>query len=375
MADDPNRYFTCDYFTARDRFLDLARRQGAHVASYAIAARGPKAELLSIDTAYIGAPRPRQLLIVTSGTHGVEGFAGSAIQQQWLDSMNASALSRTTGYLLVHAVNPYGFAWCRRTNEHNVDLNRNALAKFPGPQNAAYARLHTWLNPETAPRWTDFFWIRGLWHLLSQGAARMKQAIAGGQYEFPRGMFYGGQSSEQSIVHLADILNDFACADRVVAIDIHTGLGRFGVPKLLVDFDVGSPAHKELQHYFGPDTVICYGRGSGYDVSGGLTELIARQFTHAQTYPAFLEFGTVSSLRMLATLRRENWAFFHDADGPRYRSAKAKLFAVFCPKSDQWRRLVLQRGTQILNQAEQLLLNGACIPQEMLPAADATGSK
>ena len=29
--------------------------------------------------------------------------------------------------VLVHALNPFGFAWRRRWNENNVDLNRNFL--------------------------------------------------------------------------------------------------------------------------------------------------------------------------------------------------------------------------------------------------------
>ncbi len=32
---------------------------------------------------------------------------------------------QNTGALLIHALNPYGFAWTRRVTEDNVDLNRN----------------------------------------------------------------------------------------------------------------------------------------------------------------------------------------------------------------------------------------------------------
>ena len=60
-----------------------------------------------------------------SGTHGIEGYAGSAIQLAHL-FMRQQKESHPT-LVLVHAVNPHGMAHFRRTNEHNVDLNRNGL--------------------------------------------------------------------------------------------------------------------------------------------------------------------------------------------------------------------------------------------------------
>ena len=58
--------------------------------------------------------------------------------------------------VLLHALNPYGFAWLRRVNEHNVDLNRNFL--LPGEayrgSPAGYAALDPLLNPKSPPaRW------------------------------------------------------------------------------------------------------------------------------------------------------------------------------------------------------------------------------
>src|ERR1051325_1319045 len=117
-------FFAPDYFAARDAFLALARERGARVANHPLSARGPGGETLSIDTAYVGAREPRHLLVIVSGTHGVEGFAGSAMQCQWLAGIAPSQIPRDAGCLLVHALNAYGFAHLRRANEHNVDLNR-----------------------------------------------------------------------------------------------------------------------------------------------------------------------------------------------------------------------------------------------------------
>jgi hypothetical protein len=360
VADNGANDFAPDYFSARDRFLGHAARAGARVAHFPIGARGPDGRELSVDTAYIGTPRPRRLLIVLSGTHGIEGFAGSAIQQRWLMRHDSASLPADTGCLLVHAVNPFGFAWQRRTNEHNVDINRNAIEHFPGPANPAYAQLNDWLNPPTPPRPLDAFWIGGARRLLTHGLASVKQAIAGGQYQFPQGLFYGGMRREESIARLDDIVSAPAWrdAERVVAIDIHTGLGRFATYKLLVDFDVGSAPYRTVERWFGAHLVNGnQARGSvAYRVSGGLNDLMARRFARAQIYPAVLEFGTVSLARMLGALRQENRAYFHAGiNSAAYRRAHEKLRKAFYPGDRLWRQLVLTRGERVLQQAQQAL--------------------
>ena len=54
----------------------------------------------------------------------------------------------------------------------------------------------------------------------------LKNAVAGGQYEFPRGVFFGGSGETQSNALLADELPGIVGnAARVLHIDFHTGLG------------------------------------------------------------------------------------------------------------------------------------------------------
>lgn len=117
--------FSPDYRLARQRFRDAARAAGFALEEHPIEQEGPRGEVLTIDVARKGPPRPRSVLAVSSGTHGVEGFFGSAVQLAWLES--GAALPAEDAALLIHAVNPFGFAWVRRVNEDNVDLNRNFL--------------------------------------------------------------------------------------------------------------------------------------------------------------------------------------------------------------------------------------------------------
>lgn len=351
-------FFPRDYFFARERFIAHARTLGADIASYPIRATGPAGEILSIDTAYFGPAAPRSLLVIISGTHGVEGFAGSALQQQWLASRESTDMPADGGCLLIHALNPYGFAWIRRTNENNVDLNRNALDRFPGPANTGYRRLARWLNPPSPPRRPDLFLLQGAARILRYGFTSLQQAIVEGQYEHPRGLFYGGVRTEESLEILFRLLSDDRRRNiaRAIVIDIHTGIGRFATYKLMVDDAEASSSYRQLEQWFGAGTVASNRPADSiaYRVSGGLTERVTRILGQAKTYAGVLEFGTVPVARMLGTLRRENRAFHFSlpTDAERQRS-RAELLEAFCPRNEEWRRLVLARGQRALAQAHR----------------------
>src|SRR6266567_3145741 len=120
------KFFCTDYFGARNRFRELVRTVGGRLETISIDAKGPKGEDLSIDIAWFGVATPRRVLLHSSGLHGVEGFAGSAIQLQLLNDL--PAIPEDAALIVVHVLNPYGMAWLRRFNENNVDLNRNFLS-------------------------------------------------------------------------------------------------------------------------------------------------------------------------------------------------------------------------------------------------------
>lgn len=356
--------FPTGYGDARERFLALARERGARLATHPIGASGPAGEPLGVDTAYLGAARPRRLFVVLSGTHGVEGFAGSALQQQWLRQFEAGQLPDDGGVLLIHALNPYGFAWLRRVNENNVDINRNALEQFPGPINLAYRRLDDWLNPTSPPGYADFFVLGGTRLLLRHGFAALQQAIVAGQYEFPRGLFYGGAGIEESTAILFAILGGDAWqnVEQSLLLDVHTGIGRFATYKLMVDVAEDSAPYRQLAQWFGADAVAS-NRPQGsiaYRVSGGLTESITRRFGAGRMYAAVLEFGTRPGVRVLAALRRENRAYHHcrASDAPLER-AREDLREMFSPRSAQWRECVLRQGARVLSQGLRACFSSA----------------
>ena len=117
--------FSEDYVEARGKFTLAAREAGAEIASFVLDRRGPEGDELSTDVAWLGPPDANRALVTISGTHGVEGFFGSATQIEWLRRTQTAPLKESIAALHIHAINPYGFAWLRRSNEANIDINRN----------------------------------------------------------------------------------------------------------------------------------------------------------------------------------------------------------------------------------------------------------
>jgi hypothetical protein len=221
-------YFSQDYPAARHWFRSAADRRSLWTDRLEITGTGPDEELLTVDIAWLGDRTATRILLHTSGLHGVEGFAGSAIQLQLLDE--PPVLAADCALVLVHILNPYGMAWLRRANGANVDLNRNFIFSEQQRQGAAkaYEMLDPLLNPPYPPR-IDGFYPRALYFLMRYGYRHLKAAIACGQYSFPHGLFFGGAEPQPEVLTYRQWLKrNLSQAKRLLVVDVHTGLGKAG---------------------------------------------------------------------------------------------------------------------------------------------------
>jgi len=348
--DGARRYFSPDYFTAQARFRSAAAKAGGRLEFLPLTAKGPGGEELGIDIAWFGAETPRRLLLHSSGLHGVEGFAGSAIQLQLLDEL--PGIASDTAIVVVHILNPYGMAWLRRVNENNVDLNRNF--RLVGSHRGAppmYGRVDPLLNPPTPPA-SDLYFARAAFLVLRHGMSTLKQAVAGGQYEFPKGLFFGGNRLEEGPrKYEAFLMERLAEAEKTIVIDVHTGLGKFAEDILLVE----SEDYARLRDVFGTRvTALQPDQGSAYRIAGGLEEMIFRVFSKRR--PDFIgqEFGTYSGMKVIHALREENRWHQYGA-GSLDHAAKRRLKEAFCPDDENWRNAVLRRGRELIQQAVRSL--------------------
>ena len=75
---NPASCFSASYREARERFLRLAAARSVTVDSRVLPRlTGLEGEPLATDVVRLGPAGARRLLVLTSGTHGVEGFCGS----------------------------------------------------------------------------------------------------------------------------------------------------------------------------------------------------------------------------------------------------------------------------------------------------------
>jgi hypothetical protein len=347
-----SEYFSAHYYQASVRFRDAAAAAGANFESLPLSAIGPAGEPLGIDVAWLGAERPRRVLLHTTGLHGVEGFAGSAIQLAILAQSPKPPADTAIAFL--HVLNPYGMAWLRRCNENNVDLNRNFLA--PGEEfrgvSEAYRNIYNLLNPASPPKRLDAFLPRAAGAILRYGFANLKQAVAEGQYEFPQGVFFGGRKIEETAeVVLAWAKSRLAGAQRVFVIDIHTGLGRYGKDVLLVERRPDPEADRQLRERLGPRVQPWNKSGVAYEIRGGFIQALEREFADIEVTAVGQEFGTWSPVRVIYALREEN-CLHHWGDPRALRHfAKRRLVETFCPADHSWRRQIVQRGQAFFAQA------------------------
>src|SRR6476620_12678079 len=145
-------HFAQSYAEARDKFFAAARSRGLGVETHVHPLPGRDGEMLAMDVARDGPADAKELLVVSSACHGVEGFCGSGVQGALLADSAWQAVARATGVavLYVHALNPHGFSWWRRTTHENVDLNRNFRDfTVPPPANDRYDEIASALVPST----------------------------------------------------------------------------------------------------------------------------------------------------------------------------------------------------------------------------------
>jgi hypothetical protein len=346
--------FADNYASARTNFIRLA---GVDVESLPFELQGPAGETLAIDIAWLGERTAANVLLVTSGIHGVEGFSGSAVQCAFLAAK--PALPHDAAIVLVHALNPWGFAYLRRFNARNVDLNRNFLLddkSYVGAP-AQYHALNSLLNPQSAPA-RDGFYLRAIAKIVRHGMATLRAGIASGQYEYPHGLFYGGTRLEPDARRfLAWLQASLANARRVVTIDFHSGIGPFGAMTVFASKRMGNDRAARIGRLLG-EHVVCVAESQesgGYDTRGSLDEGLSLALGHVRADYLAVEFGTYSGVKMLHALREEN-RWHHYGDGSIEHPAKHRLLEAFCPASASWRDAVVTRGTRLLKRAVDVLM-------------------
>ncbi|WP_213959463.1 M14 family metallopeptidase [Variovorax sp. dw_954] len=350
------RHFSGTYAEARRKFLDAAAQCCATIESFELEAhRGPSGEALVTDVAWLGKPGAARLLIISSGTHGPEGFCGSGCQVATLN--DADLLARIEqagiGLLMVHAVNPHGFAHLHRTNEDNVDLNRNHIDfNAPLPVNAAYAEVEPLVLPAAwPPTAADNAAMAA--YIDKHGKWAFRTAVSAGQYTSPSGVFYGGTAPSWSNRTMRGILRKYgASATHIGWIDVHTGLGPYGHGEKIYGGRNDAAELARARAWWGADVFAPFeAQSASADVSGPVVSALYDECPQASPALMGLEFGTLPHEEVMTRLCADSWLRCHpDAPAQLQRTIRQELRDAFYCDNDEWKGMVLGQARAVLLQ-------------------------
>ena len=356
---DIDACFSADYAEARARFRAAVTALGTRLESIANPNPGPRGEELAIDLGWFGPEDASKVLVLVSATHGVEGFCGSGAQLDWMRSGGSASLPANTAVLLVHAINPHGFAWLRRVTEEGVDLNRNffpaggELPFNPGYEELANAFVPVDFHPETlaaADAAIAEFKARN-------GSAALDHALSFGQHTNPEGVYYGGREAAWSMRMLAKICANFRLGERasVAIIDYHTGLGPHGHGEPIIGHRPGESGQLRGRAWYGDSLgEPLLGRSSSIPIAGLTQYAWAREIGDDRLTFIALEYGTYPldqgqrALRDDHILHRRGLPDWNDPECQRIKGALRKFNY---PDVRPWKEMVVFRSRQVIAQA------------------------
>jgi len=360
-------YFDEDFPSARAHFMAVCAGHGVECAEVAIApGRG------TLVVAEFGPRQATTKLVVLSGLHGVEAYAGSATQIALLHGL--AGRSGRVHVILVHGINPLGAAAYQRTNPDNIDLNRNlvddhaTLARVDARSRAVGALFS---DPPLA-RLPDGLWLPiFLWRVIRLGGMRaLKAAFAGGQFFDPAAPFFGGRQIAPEVMTLLKVLKPrLAHADPAATIlfDLHSGIGGARETSLMEN----GPTTAPLTAIFGVPIVDAHGGdGAVYPARGDVVRGLKTWLGLDDAAGVTFECGTGPALSTLLALRAANSARIAPppSEGGQAR-IRERMLAAFCPHQPKWRTTYVRHATALLLRAFNHLSEEALshVPERAAP--------
>lgn len=317
---------------------------------------------LFVDVCYIPAQNKKsRLLILSSGIHGIEGFVGNAVMDLFMENFVTDELLDETGILLIHGMNPYGFKYNRRVTENNVDLNRNSDIdpELYNTINSGYGELIDFLNPtkpvKVGSMKNRFFVVTAIRKIIQASLPVLRQAVLQGQYQYPDGLYFGGNVQEPQISRIgAGIKKVGSDYDLILNIDLHTGYGERGklhfFPNPVEDLVLKKQTEDLFEGY-----QIDWGDGADFytitgDFSGYIGKLLPRKTHISMTF----EYGTMDSQKTMGSIKSiHNMIIENQGVHYGYKRSKdqkkteQRFLEMYYPSDPAWRIQIMEQSNEV----------------------------
>lgn len=334
--------------------VDSLRNSGITVehSSYAI----DESDGLYVDNILLPATaETTNLIVLTTGVHGMEGYIGSVMLDVFFEEVYPTLNTANTGVLIVANINPYGMKYMRRYNGNNVDLNRNFIEdwdNFDRSSNKEYPKVDHFLQPEG--KMGNAFWHEVSFFLslakeaIFTGADTISDALLTGQYEYPEGVYYGGNGDEMSTTYLKGVFADCLNGEyeNIIHIDIHSGYGpRYNM--VIFNSVQDSTTEAEAKEMFGYDYIIAVDSEEFYPTFGDTTDYFYRlknsTASDKELYSTCFEFGTIGnsfidsifSLKYTVDENRQHW--YPTDNAITEEMVRENYYELFYPTETEWR--------------------------------------
>lgn len=357
-------YFSLTYDDCRKKFLEAAEAAEPEKLEHHLICQVDGVDYF-MDTAFFRGKIEGRLLVHSSGTHGVEGYTGSAIQTKLLrEWKNGAGYQDGPSILFVHAINPYGMAWYRRFNEQNVDLNRNYLTeeqwkmvKARDANAGGYETFRHLLSPPRAPTCCHrlMFKPKVYGAVICNGFTAIKRAFVTGQYHHPEGIYYGGAGEQPSVTTLRKVLRSYSgdgTLKQAVFIDVHSGLGPEGVDTMMTSnsFDAERAAKVFPKTRVQNDAASKSGPSEGYNLALGIIRP-REELAGIETIAVAQEFGTVKPLEVGKAIILENAAYHYCRGSKDHEELRLAVRDAFYPQKLSYKKSVLEKGEKAFQNA------------------------
>ncbi len=333
-----------------------------------------KTNPVGVDVVSLGPVDATQVVVITSGIHGIELSLGSQIQTDILESeaKRPELHNPDTRLVLVHALNPIGTVLGLRTDEKNIDPNRNFvdLTNIPTTPES-YRILHPSFTPKSlatrhgARGWKDLLKFAFIEHSVADLGA----ALAAGQYEYNDGLYYGGNHESWTRKIWKRIVNEHVnrrALRHVWHIDLHTGQPtlKYGEMKKVVTAQPNNPLFERVREI--APTIDTIPTSSFTNLSGDIVDFWPKlNLPNNCDVTAFaIEIGTVQcpdfmknndevatiyrSFKVLNAMMRRNALRFRHCDRhPDRDRIIATMQATFAPNDPKLVHNVLHRWSKI----------------------------